>query len=65
MEAADVLFIFFICLLGVGGFLVLLGQFFSDEKCAGCGNLGPGEYMILDVKGRYWHYGCYGKHNVG
>jgi hypothetical protein len=55
----DILFVFFIVLLGLGGFLVLVGSFFSDKKCAGCGNYGPSEYMPVDAKGRHWHYSCY------
>jgi hypothetical protein len=61
----DVLFIFFFCLLGVGGVLLLLGFFFTDEKCKGCGDWGEAEYMLLDTEGDYWHFSCYAnEHNT-
>jgi hypothetical protein len=59
MEVLDVLFVFFIVLLGFSGFLVLLGQFFSAERCTGCKRLSSAKYLSKDTKGRYWHYSCY------
>jgi hypothetical protein len=59
MEFIDVLFAFFIVLLGLGAFLVLLGQFLSAKRCTGCKRLGSTKYLSKDTKGRYWHYSCY------
>ena len=55
----DVLSVFFIVLLGLGGFFVLVGLWSDDKKCTGCNRLGPSEYMSKDSRGRYWHYSCY------
>jgi len=55
----DLLFIFFIGLLGVGGLSILWGSFYADKKCKGCGNLGDSDYMFVDTDGDYWHYACY------
>jgi hypothetical protein len=59
MELPDVLFVFFIVLLGLGAFSVLLGQFFSAKRCTGCKRLGSAKYLSKDTKGRHWHYSCY------
>ncbi len=59
MELSDLFLAFFIVLLGLGAFSVFLGQFFSEEKCTGCGRFGPSRHMSKDTRGRHWHYSCY------
>jgi hypothetical protein len=59
------LFFLFLLLLVVGGLSFLLAHFFTDEKCTGCGNYGDTRHMMVDLKGRHWHYDCYEDDNVG
>lgn len=55
----NIFFIFFVVLLGLGGFLFSLGLWSDDKKCISCKRLGPSKYMSKDTRGRYWHYSCY------
>lgn len=61
----DVFILLLSCVGGVWGLLTLLGFWFTDKKCVECKYYGPSEYMLQDVKGGYWHMGCYAeKHNT-